>query len=196
MPSVNEAHSHSECKSECEVDLPCSWLDKEKLMLALAILEKISLVALAIFAAYTSPKLFFPFFAFGVILGTYLHWGKQDKQKEGEEHSHSHHSTSGCSQGFIEQLTGVKLPAPIGLAANLAITIVHIDHHSEVFVPIIGLNAGIWIGKLFADYAPLCYRTIRDLDSQAIYASVRESLDFSACSSQIQAMKEMFSLKV
>jgi hypothetical protein len=139
-----------------------SFFKSKKFRLAMAILEKISLVALAAFAAYTNPKLFFPFFGAGILLGAYLHWNKKPK----EHHGHAHEEGGGCSQGFIEQLTGVKLPPPLGLAANIAITVVHIDHHDTVFVPLTGLNAGMWVGKLMGEYIPLGYQKAVDWINQ------------------------------
>lgn len=130
------------------------------------ILEKISLVALAAFAAYTSPKLFLPFFGVGVILGIYLHWDKKVKH----HHNHEHEEGGGCSQGFLEQLTGVKLPPPLGLAANIGITICHIDHHGTVFVPLTGLNAGLWAGKLLGEYIPMSYRRVVEWITNSSYA--------------------------
>lgn len=117
------------------------------------VLEIISLIALSVFAASLDPLLFAPFLAFGVILGVYMHWNKS--------HQASHLDIDGgCSQGFLEQLTGIKLPALLGLAVNIALMWCHIDHHSQIFVPIIGLNTGIWIGKLATHYLPLCHKKI------------------------------------
>lgn len=136
------------------------------------VLEKISLVALSVIAAYTSPKLFFPFFGTGIVLGTCLYWNKRISWPCNPEKSCSHekqtcahddhenptcsteHGSGGCSQGFMEQLTGVQLPAPLKLGVNIAVTVGHIDHHSTIFVPIIGLNAGICIGSLLGDALP------------------------------------------
>lgn len=153
------APAHTSCKTEH------SCFANKKFRLVMAILEKISLIALAVFAAYTAPELFFPFFGFGVLLGAYLHWGEK---KEHHDHDHG----GGCSQGFIEQLTGVKLPAPLGLAANVAITVCHIDHHASVFVPLIGLNSGMWIGKLFGEYIPYYYRKFTAVNPQGGLISV------------------------
>lgn len=104
-------------------------------------LEKVSLVALGVFSAYIDLKLFVPSFFAGMCISVYIYF--QDK-KEAQCDS----SVSSCAHGFVEQLTGVKLPAAISLAANLGVTVCHIEHHATVFVPIIGVSLGAWVGKL------------------------------------------------
>lgn len=155
-----------------------------KVKVTFVILEKVSLIALAVFAAYLSPKLFFPFFGAGILLGTYLYWNKkitwpipgreckhdieegcENDSKETCEHEHE---SGGCSQGFLEQLTGVRLPPPLALGANIAITVCHIEHHSAVFAPIIGLNAGMWVGSLLGSVLPDVCEKIRLCSQQAL----------------------------
>lgn len=127
---------------------------KSKSTRIMEVLEKISAIALGVFSAFTDLKLFAPFFLIGAAIGVYSYF-KQDKC--------CHESTSpasACSQGFLEHLTGVKLPAPISLAANIAVTICHIDHHATVFVPIVGLSVGNWVGKNATHYGSLLYHKI------------------------------------
>jgi hypothetical protein len=151
-----ETHQHKQ--QTCEVPHPIFAHPNCKIVMA--ILEKVSLLALAIFAAYLEPKLFFPFFGGGIVLSIVLYIIKPKPEKEC--HSEEHHDSVACSQGFLEQLTGVRLPPPVGLAANVAITVCHIDHHSTVFVPLIGLNAGMWVGKLAIEYVPLICKEIKE----------------------------------
>lgn len=127
----------------------------KKKMTVMEVLEKISAVALIIFAAYVNPVLFIGFALLGLGVGIY-NYCVSTKQ-------HKHDGASACSQGFLEHLIGVKLPAPISLAANLAITACHIDHHSEIFVPIVGLTAGAWLGQNAMHYGSLLYRKIRQV---------------------------------
>jgi len=108
------------------------------------LLEKVSAVALGAFAAYASFELFLPFFLSGTVLGLYQYISSGPQEKCGSV-------GSSCSQGVIEQLTGVKLPPLISLGASLAITWCHIDHHTSVFVPIIALGIGAWAGQTGAD---------------------------------------------
>lgn len=149
---MSSVHQHEKCGHRgCETQH--SFFKNEKFLKVMVILEKISLCALAIFAAYISPKLFFPFMGGGIVLGAYLYWDTHTEQDpEGIE------DTGGCSQGFLEQLTGVKLPPPIGLGANLAITACHLEHHAAVFAPLIGLNFGMWVGKFLGESLPFYYR--------------------------------------
>lgn len=102
-------------------------------------LEKITAVALGVFCAYTDIQLFIPFFAIGVGVSIYEHYSGNEREGCGDPTS--------CSQGFMEQLTGVKLPPLLSLMTNLAVTWCHIEHHTKVFVPIIGISIGAWMGK-------------------------------------------------
>ncbi len=107
------------------------------------VLEKISLIALGIFGAYTCPKLFFPTCGVGIALGIFLQWrrasnGGDTRKCEG---------SIGCSQGTFEDMTGYKLPAPVGIGINIAILTVHMGHHHLLYGGVIaGLNVGVWIG--------------------------------------------------
>lgn len=109
------------------------------------LLEQTSLVGLTIFSAYKRPRLFAPFFGAGVVLGV------QGDKKCHLCHEHPNIEVRGCSQGFLEQLSRVKLPGLLGLAANVAIAACHIDHHSTVFVPLAGLSGGAWGGRLIVE---------------------------------------------
>lgn len=137
--------------SSCACEPQPVWYNTETFKKGMVILEKISLVALAIFAATLIPKLFFSFCGAGVAVGTVLYWNNKAHCGEAGKGS------IGCSQGFMEQLTGVKLPPPLGLGVNVAILACHLDHHSTVFVPLVGLNFGMWIGKFAGENIPLWY---------------------------------------
>lgn len=107
-------------------------------------IEKISVIALGIFAAITAQQLFIPAFAIGSLIGICM--PKQTTPR----HSHQHTGDDGCSQGFIERRLGVKLPDSLSLLAGAAVVAIHIDHHADVFVPIVGLTLGVWAGNLIA----------------------------------------------
>jgi hypothetical protein len=168
-PPSPTTHTHHCCDSDHACEAPHPFLANPKFKLAMCVLEKISLLALMVFAAYVDPILFFPFLGGGFILGLAVHYMQPKKESE---HSHDH-QTIGCSQGFIEQLTGVRLPPPVGLAANVAIAVCHIDHHSTVFVPLIGLNAGMWLAKLAIEYVP---KAIEALKEGKALSTLQESL--------------------
>lgn len=126
-------------------------------------LEKVSAVALGIFSSCISLELFLPFFFFGMIIGVYTYF--QNK------HDCSHrHPISSCAHGFLEQLTGVRLPAPFSLAANIAVMICHIDHHAAVFVPIVGFSLGSWAGESACHYGALIHKKIRCNPSYPVMA--------------------------
>lgn len=146
---VEQCHDHH-CHHH-EVQTPA----QKRLMKVMKVLEVVSLVFLAVIACYTNYKLFLPFFGAGVLLGTYMYWNIKERPviiSDGD--------SGGCSQGTLEQLTGVKLPAPIALAVNVAMTYEHVVHHSKIFPPIIGLNAGVFIGKYLGYYLPKLYRDL------------------------------------
>lgn len=98
-------------------------------------IEKVSAVALGALAAYSNFPLFLLAAGFGCWIGI------------------SHPSPAptcrsvSCSQGLLEQLTGVRLPAVISLACNIAMTGMHITHHAEIVVPIVAVALGAWAGK-------------------------------------------------
>jgi hypothetical protein len=127
--------------------------------IAFQVLEKVTLIVLSVLAAYKNPKLFFPFFGAGVGLGVCMHWNKRVQwpcdQKKNHCHRHDHEcgkeGSGGCSQGQLEQWSGQVLPPPVGLAVNAAILYDHIGGHSSTYVPIVGLNAGFWIGCILGD---------------------------------------------
>ena len=115
----------------------------------LPIIEKITAVGLGVFSVYTSFNSFVPFFIGGIILGVYSYM----QNKEAVDITHR---SSSCAYGLIEQLTQVSLPPVVSLAANVAMTVCHIDHHADVFVPIIALSLGAWAGKMTAYYGASC----------------------------------------
>lgn len=112
----------------------------------LPVIEKITAVGLGILSAATNFTLFTPFFIGGLALGVLSY-------VQNKESTESTHRASSCAYGLIEQLTEVSLPPIVSLAANVAITVCHIDHHQEVFVPIIALSLGAWAGKITAYHA-------------------------------------------
>lgn len=132
----------------------CHKEEKTKIDCVISVLEKISAVALGIFSAYVDLKLFIPFFFAGVCIGIYSY--VQDSKT-----CHSH-PVSACAHGLLEQLTGTKLPPLVSLIANLAVTVCHIDHHAVVFVPIIGISLGNWLGKTASSCGDLMCRKITE----------------------------------
>jgi hypothetical protein len=133
-PSVIQAahvHTHS-CHSE-PIDTPFDSI--------LNVVEKISAIALGIFSAYINVQVFVPFFLAGASIGAY---GYTQDSKSCQDSV----AGSSCAHGLIEQLTQVKLPRVVSLIANVAVTVCHIDHHESVFVPIIAISMGNWIGKV------------------------------------------------
>lgn len=133
-------------------------------------LEKISAIALAVFSALTNMPLFIPFFFAGVSVGIYNYIEEKyndEKKHYCEEEHKSHHSSSGCG-GFLEQLTGVKLPAPLSLVANIGITICHIDHHDTIFVPIVALSVGTWAGQSACAGGDRLYQSCKKLSAHRV----------------------------
>ena len=104
-------------------------------------LEKASAVALGIFSALASMELFLAFFLVGTAVGLYQSYYSNASERTASQ------SAVACSQGLLEQLTGAKLPPLVSLVANLAITWCHIDHHTSVFVPVVGVSLGAWAGQ-------------------------------------------------
>jgi hypothetical protein len=117
----------------------------------LEVLGKVCMVALTAFAAWTNFLYFVPFFLLGIGIGIYNHFHESPANAQGR-------LVSPCSQGFLEQLSGVRLPALVALVANVATTVCHIDHHDTVFVPIVGVSVGAWAGKMAAEGASLLYK--------------------------------------
>ncbi len=105
------------------------------------ILDMVTRVALGVLAATTAPLLFAPVFVAGVA------WGAYHNHHYGHMHTHAPHP-SGCGQGFMESMAGMHFPHEISLLANLGITICHVDHHPEVFVPYCAVAVGMWAGQL------------------------------------------------
>lgn len=128
--------------------------------------EKISVVALGVLAATTSLELFLPFFLAGSAYGIYSYFQNRDIVTV--------QGTLGCTQGFLEQLTGIKLPRPVSFGANLAIVVCHLDHHASVFVPLVGISVGAWAGKMGAECASFASRTITS------YCRAHASLPFAS----------------
>jgi hypothetical protein len=109
------------------------------------LLEKVSAVALGCFAAKMSMNLFLGYFLIGTAIGLYQYFYTDVAERISKTR------TSSCSQGLLEQLTGAKLPPLVSLAANLAVTWYHVQHHSVVFVPIVGVSLGAWAGQTAGD---------------------------------------------
>jgi hypothetical protein len=117
------------------------------------VLEKVSLVALCAMSLYASVELFIPFFLVGAAIGIY----KYSKEKN---HCSQTHIAPSCTQGVLEQITGVRLPAPVALAANVAITACHTVYHATVFVPVVALSIGAYVGKNVTQYYSLLPRKL------------------------------------
>jgi len=148
MSIPNVSHSQSKVK-----DLDCHYKEKSTFGMVINAIERISAIALGIFSAYVSWKLFVPFFFIGICIEIYSY--VQNEKPCGHTHL-----VSSCAHGLLEQLTGVKLPPIVSLAANIAVTVCHIDHHSIVFVPIIGISIGAWLGKSASHYGVLMHKKI------------------------------------
>ncbi len=117
------------------------------------LLEKVSAVALGVIAAQVSIALFLSYFLLGTAIGLYQYFYTNAAERIAKNRA------STCSQGLLEQLTGAKLPPLASLAANLAVTWCHIQHHSAIFVPIIGVSLGAWAGQTVGDLSRLSRRT-------------------------------------
>lgn len=143
---TQKCHTHCDHKS-------IESKKESKFDVIMNILEKVSAVALGIFSAYCNWQLFLPFFAVGLAIGVYTYI----KNEKAGKHTHP---GSSCAHGLIEQLTGVELPKPISLAANIAVTVCHIDHHSSVFIPIVGVSLGAWVGKAASHYGVIMHKKI------------------------------------
>jgi len=109
------------------------------------LLEKVSAIALGFFAAKVSMHLFLGYFMIGAAIGLYQYFYTDVADRIAKTR------TSSCSQGLLEQLTGAKLPPLASLAANLAVTWYHVQHHSVIFVPIVGVSLGAWAGQTAGD---------------------------------------------
>lgn len=121
----------------------------------LNIIEKISAIALGAFSFYTSSKLFLPSFFIGCVIGIYCYI-------EDANSCDQLHRVSSCANGLLEQLTGVKLPKIVSIVTNVAVTVCHIDHHSSVFVPVVGISIGAWCGKTALDYGVPIFKKINN----------------------------------
>jgi hypothetical protein len=153
---MNISMSIQHCATNCsnKIQESVSQIKKGGTENVFRLIEKVSVVALGVLAALTSLELFLPSFALGVVVGILT---------PKHQHKHSHHShkiEATCSHGYIEQGTGIELPRPLALAAGFAVTAVHIDHHASVFVPIVGVTLGIWVGNLTAASFQACGRKI------------------------------------
>jgi hypothetical protein len=114
----------------------------EKLVPQIKKICSVAFVILGGFSAYTSPKIFTAFFIAGFVMGVSAHFSEKDIKL----HKGRHHK-SGCVDGFLNEISNVKLPASIVVVSNFFITLVHIDHHATVYVPLTGLYCGAVFGK-------------------------------------------------
>lgn len=146
---VNNAHRGCNHKSSTD---PIPGKKSSKYDLFMKILHKVCAVVLGVFAASVDLKLFIPYFFVGVMIGIYTYINNTASC------GHANSNLS-CAQG-IESLTGVKLPAPIALLIFVAVTICHIDHHSNVFVPSVAITIGAWAGNVGSYYSILLYKKI------------------------------------
>ena len=115
---------------------------------AFRLVAKVSALALGVLAAITDLGLFIPAFALGTVIGVATYQKSVHSHKH--SHFHGHSSDGGCSHGFMEKYLEIKVPESVGFVAAAAVFAVHIDHHPEVFVPIVGVSVGIWAGNLVA----------------------------------------------
>lgn len=129
---------------------------QSKTELAWEILEKISTVSLGVFAAYVNVTLFIPSFLLGVGIGAYNYF----YDNQGCDHVHTF--------GSCSQIRGIRIPPPVAIAMNFAIAIIHIDHHSPVFVPVMGIQVGIWAGEKMFNCGSLVYKNIQNLNPKTL----------------------------
>lgn len=142
--SISEPHFHTAGEERCQNR-------KSKFNMLIKIMEKISAIAIGIFSAYVNWKLFVSFFFAGVCIELYNHI-------QGGASCDHPRPVSSCAHGLLEQQTGINLPPLISLAANVAITICHIDHHETVFVPITGISLGMWVEKTVSHCVNVAYK--------------------------------------
>lgn len=157
--SHNTTYLELHARANCSHDHKISKFDS-----LVGVIEKISAIALGVFSAYTSRKLFVPYFFVGFCIGIY----SNSQNNNSCDHSSP---VSSCAHGLLEQLTGVKLPKIVSLAANIAATVCHIDHHETVFVPITGISLGAWAGKIALQCGDLVYKKIVNLNQDIGFAS-------------------------
>ena len=119
---------------------------------------KVSVAALGILAAISSFQSFIATFAIGIALGVYQGWNQKPQAKVLA-------SGNFCTQGFIEQATGVKLPSVAHLAINVGLTAEHLvgHHKSEIYSMLLGLYTGTWIGNEIAPALSLAFHKVRSL---------------------------------
>jgi|GEM_PF-3382055 len=113
-------------------------------------IKKVSALAFAIlgaFSAFTSPKIFTAFFVVGAFLGVCSYFNNKNISAK----SHKHGS-SACVDGFLSEISSVKLPATVLIVANFFITLCHVDHHANVYVPVTGLYCGAFFGKNITEW--------------------------------------------
>lgn len=112
------------------------------------LLEKVTLVVIAVFACMTSPLLFVGGAAGGMLVqAVRLGTGKVKVLSQPE--SLLHHESFSCGRSILERLADVKLPSFLGLAANVTVLLAHIRYLSVAFVPITGVVMGIWFAQKF-----------------------------------------------
>lgn len=148
------------CLSVCNCRSQKSFSDlltKENIKQVWRIVEKVSVVALGVLAAMTAPHFFVPAFALGTLLGALT------AKPSYHQHKHDHQMNGGCSHGYIEDITEVRLPRQLESTAAFAVLAVHIDHHADVFVPIVGVTLGMWAGNLAAPLLSEGYKKITAL---------------------------------
>jgi len=92
------------------------------------------------FSLYAEATLFVPFLILGSVIG--IQQFKNQAHPEAVEYR-----SPSCTQGILEQVTGTRLPPLISLIANVSITAYHMLHHAIVFVPIVGVSIGMYLGK-------------------------------------------------
>lgn len=121
------------------------------------VLERGSALLLGGFAAYTKISWFAPVFLAGATIAAC----NLGDHKHRFRHLHGH---SGCSHGVLEKITGVTLPAPVSLAVAVAEMLAHVEHQA-IFVAIVALIIGAWVGENAAHAGTLASKKIRKLVS-------------------------------
>ena len=132
-PSITIQNADSSCCSP-NVAVP-PWLKK---------VELVCRIALAVFAAVKAPILFAISSGVGFVCGIGYAVVKllqaTPMAPEGSE-------KPVCAQGYMDFLSGMRFPQPIGTLATTAFIAAHMRHDPQFYVPFCGLFVGFWFGK-------------------------------------------------
>jgi hypothetical protein len=167
MYAVFKQQKSDVCKDgSCEVAKAHPCFTNPKVLMVMSVLQKVAFVALLVLAFYTEPELTGYFAAGGFVVGFAMHWGRTPPKNQSEIDK-----ATGCSLGFLEEITGLRLPPPLGLVADAAIFYHHLEHCPEIFALLIGLNFGYKMGALAAQHLPELWGRIWPASAHAAAAA-------------------------